>query len=80
MADVVNDHFVLPDFIHDQIITDGETPKVRFACCLAHEWGAGDSCGNFFNVSNKTRSRRGIVLRNVCENLIEIGKRAAFIP
>jgi hypothetical protein len=29
---------------------------------------------------HKTRSRRRVILRDICENLIEIGKRAAFVP
>ncbi len=77
---VVNDDFILPDFIDDQIITDGKAPKVRFARRLAHEWDRGNSCRDVLNASNKTRSRRRVILRDICENLIEIGKRAAFVP
>jgi len=80
MPDVVNDDFVLTDLIHDQVIADGKAPELRFACCLAHEWRLGNLRCNFFYADNQACSRCRIIFRDICENLIEIGKRAAFIP
>ena len=80
MPDVVNDNFVLSDLIHDQIIAHRKTPEVRFACCLAHEWCLSNSRCNFFYAHNQACSRCRVILCDICENLIEIGKRAAFIP
>jgi len=80
MPDVVNYDFVLTDLIHYQIVANGKAPELRLACCLAHEWHLGNSCCNFFYADNQACSRSRIILRDICENLIEIGKRAAFVP
>ena len=80
MPDVMNDDFVLTDLIHDQIIADRKSTEIRFACCLAHEWCLGNSCCDFFYADNQACSRCRVILRNICENLIEIGKRAASVP
>jgi hypothetical protein len=80
VPDIVNNHLVLPDFIHDQIIADGKPPEARFACCLAHVGRLGDQRRDLLDASNKTRGCLPAVLRYICEDLIEIGKRAALIP
>jgi hypothetical protein len=79
MADIMNDHLILPDFVHDQIVTDGEPSEYGFACRLSHIWRGRNSCGNVFNASDKTRRRLPIVRRYVRKNLIEVGKGAALI-
>jgi len=79
MPDVVNDDFVLSDFIHDQIIAHWKAPEFRFACCLAHEWRLGNSRCNFFYAHNQACRRRRVILCDICENLIEIGKCTALV-
>jgi hypothetical protein len=36
VTDVVNDHFVGPDLIHDQIVADRKPPKERTTRCFSH--------------------------------------------
>ena len=80
MPNVVNDHFLLSDFVHDQIVADWKAPEAGFARCLAHLGHLGDLGCHFFDASNKLRCSLPIIFRNVRKNLVEIREGAAFVP
>ncbi len=75
----MNDHFILPDLIYDQIVADRKSPESAFACRLAYVWRSGDPRRHFFNARDETGCRFRIVCSNVRKNFFEIGKGAAFI-
>src|SRR5258708_38887022 len=79
VTDVMNDHFVVADLIHDQVVADRKSSESGFACCLSDVGRGGNSCSNVFNASDESRRRFPIVCRYVCKNLIEIDERTTLI-
>src|SRR5207237_10217715 len=79
VADVVNDHFVRSDLVHDQIVADGQSSETTVACCLSDVRGGSNSPRRIFNASNKPTCRCPTVRSYVRKNFIKIGKCAAFI-
>jgi hypothetical protein len=79
MPDVVNHHFILPDLVHDQIVTDHNASELAAACRLPDVWRGGYPRSRVLDASHKTSCRVRIVRSNVRKNLIEIGEGAAFI-
>jgi hypothetical protein len=80
MPDVVDDDFVLSDFIHDQIVTDWKATESRFPRRLAEVGSLGDLRRHLFDAGDEMRCCFSIMLRYVRKNLVEIGESATFVP
>ena len=75
----MNDHFSLPDLIHNQIIADRKSSEAGLACRSPDMRRSRDPRSLMFNSSHETPCGLAIVRYYVCKNLIKIGKRAVFI-
>jgi hypothetical protein len=79
VPDVMNDHLVVPDLIHDQIFANQKSSKARLACRSPDMRRDRNARSRMFNSSNETACGLPIVRSYVRKNLIEIGKCATFI-
>jgi len=74
----MNDDFFLPDFINNQIIADGKSPKfdLRVASPI---YGVSAIRADIFDTSNQPCGCFRVVVGYIGKNLIEIGESATFI-
>jgi len=75
----MDDHFLLADFIHDQIVAERQAAESRLAGCLADVGPFGDPPCRVLDACDETRCGLAVVLRNVCEYGLEIGNGTAFV-
>jgi hypothetical protein len=55
VADIVNDHFVMPDFVNDEIAPYRKSPEARLARGLADVGLFGDERSDLFDANDQTR-------------------------
>jgi hypothetical protein len=79
VPDVMNDYFVVPDFIHDQILANRKSQEAGLSCRSADTGRSRYPLCYSFDTSDKAPGGLPTVRNNVGKNLIEIGKCAAFI-
>jgi len=76
----MDDHFVLPDFVHDQIVADRKSSKSRFARRFAHDGvSASRAAGCSMRATSRAAASR-LSRAMYAKIFVEIGERTAFIP
>lgn len=79
VPNVVNNHVVRSDLIHDQVVADRNSPETRITRCLPYSGIGCDLPRGTFDAGHEARSSLAIVGSYVCKNLSKIGKRATLI-
>jgi len=80
MANIVNHHLVLPDFVHYQITPYWKSTESGFPRCFAQVRRFGNSRYRLLNASDEVPRGFWVVACNIGKNLIEIGESATFVP
>jgi hypothetical protein len=78
VTDVVNDHFVVSKFVHDQIFSDRKSQEAGLPRRSTDMRRSGNARSRMFNSSDETAGSLPVVRSYVRKNLIEIGKCAAL--
>jgi hypothetical protein len=79
MANIVNYHLVLPDFVHYQITPYWKSTESGFPRCFAQVRRFGTRY-RLLNASDEVPRGFWVVACNIGKNLIEIGESATFVP
>src|ERR1700681_2625179 len=79
VADVMNDHFVVPDFIHDQILANRKSQEAGLPLRSPDMRRSRNPLRRAFNTRDHAPGGLPIVRSYECKNLIEVGKCAALI-
>jgi hypothetical protein len=80
VPDVVNNHIVRSDLIHDQVVADRNSPETRITRGRPYSRVGCDLSRGTFDAGHEARSGLAIVSSYVCKNLSKIGQRATLIP